>query len=44
MAARKSTLGRKQEDAIAALLNQRNIEDAARNAVDAPADGWEAPR
>ncbi len=30
MAARSSTLGRKQEDAIAALLTQRNIEEAAR--------------
>jgi hypothetical protein len=30
MAARGSTLGRKQEDAIAALLSQRSIEDAAR--------------
>ena len=30
MAARGSTLGRKQEDAIAALLAQRSIEDAAR--------------
>src|SRR5260370_9401325 len=29
MAARSSTLGRKQEDAIAALLTQRNIEEAA---------------
>ena len=32
MAARKSNLGRKQEDAIAALLTQRNIDDAARTA------------
>jgi hypothetical protein len=32
MAARGSTLGRKQEDAIAALLTQRNVEDAARAA------------
>jgi hypothetical protein len=32
MAARNSTLGRKQEDAIAALLTQRNIEEAARSA------------
>jgi transposase-like protein len=32
MAARGSTLGRKQEDAIAALLTQRNVEEAARNA------------
>jgi hypothetical protein len=32
MAARSSTLGRKQEDAIAALLTQRNIEEAARTA------------
>src|SRR5260370_31354914 len=32
MAARSSTLGRKQEDAIAALLTQRNIEEAARAA------------
>jgi hypothetical protein len=32
MAARSSTLGRKQEDAIAALLSQRNIEEAARTA------------
>ena len=30
MAARHSSLGRKQEEAIAALLSQRNIEDAAR--------------
>ena len=30
MAARGSTLGRKQEDAITALLSQRSIEDAAR--------------
>jgi hypothetical protein len=29
MAARGSTLGRKQEDAIAALLTHRNIEEAA---------------
>ena len=32
MAARGSTLVRKQEDAIAALLTQRNIEEAARAA------------
>jgi hypothetical protein len=32
MAARSSTLGRKQEDAIAALLTQRNIEEAAHAA------------
>jgi hypothetical protein len=32
MAARGSILGRKQEDAIAALLTQRNIEEAARSA------------
>lgn len=32
MASRHSTLGRKQEGAIAALLTQRNIEDAARTA------------
>ena len=32
MAARSSTLGRKQEDAIAALLTQRNIEEAAHSA------------
>ena len=32
MAARGSILGRKQEDAIAALLTQRNVEDAARAA------------
>ena len=32
MAARGSILGRKQEDAIAALLTQRNIEEAARTA------------
>lgn len=32
MAARGSTLGRKQEDAIAALLTQRNLEEAARAA------------
>jgi hypothetical protein len=32
MAARSSTLGRKQEDAIAALLTQRNLEEAARSA------------
>ena len=30
--ARGSTLGRKQEDAIAALLTQRNIDEAARTA------------
>ena len=30
MAARRSTLGRRQEEAIAALLSQRSIEDAAR--------------
>jgi hypothetical protein len=30
MAARGSTLGRKQEDAIAALLSQRSIDEAAR--------------
>lgn len=32
MAARGSILGRKQEDAIAALLTQRNIEEAAHAA------------
>ena len=32
MAARGSTLGRKQEEAIAALLTQRNVEEAARAA------------
>jgi hypothetical protein len=32
MAARGSILGRKQEEAIAALLTQRNVEDAARAA------------
>ena len=32
MAARGSILGRKQEDAIAALLTQRNIEEAAKAA------------
>jgi hypothetical protein len=32
MAARSSMLGRKQEGAIAALLTQRNIEEAARAA------------
>ena len=32
MAARRSILGRKQEDAIAALLTQRNIEEAAKAA------------
>jgi hypothetical protein len=32
MAARSSILGRKQEEAIAALLTQRNIEEAARAA------------
>jgi hypothetical protein len=32
MAARQSMLGRKQEDAIAALLTQRNIEEAAHSA------------
>ena len=32
MAARSSNLGRKQEDAIAALLTQRNVEEAARTA------------
>src|SRR6516165_10318440 len=32
MAGRKSMLGRKQEDAIAALLTQRNIEEAAKAA------------
>jgi hypothetical protein len=32
MAARGSILGRKQEEAIAALLVQRNVEDAARAA------------
>jgi hypothetical protein len=32
MAARSSILGRKQEDAIAALLTQRNVEEAARAA------------
>ena len=30
MAARNSTLGRKQEEAISALLTQRNLEEAAR--------------
>ena len=30
MAARGSTLGRKQEDAIAALLTQKNLDEAAR--------------
>jgi hypothetical protein len=32
MAARNSTLGRKQEEVIAALLTQRNMEEAARAA------------
>jgi hypothetical protein len=32
MAARGSNLGRKQEDAIAALLTQKNLEEAARMA------------
>jgi hypothetical protein len=32
MAARSSILGRKQEEAIAALLTQRNVEEAARAA------------
>ena len=32
MAARNSMLGRKQEDVIAALLTQRNVEEAARAA------------
>ena len=32
MAARRSSLGRKQEAAIAALLTQRNVDDAARAA------------
>lgn len=32
MAARGSMLGRKQEEAIAALLSQRNVEEAARTA------------
>ena len=32
MAARGSILGRKQEEAIAALLTQRNLEEAARTA------------
>jgi len=32
MAARGSILGRKQEEAIAALLTQRNVEEAARSA------------
>jgi len=32
MAAGGSTLGRKQGDAIAALLTQRNVEEAARTA------------
>jgi len=32
MAGRKSMLGRKQEEAIAALLSQRNIEEAAKTA------------
>src|SRR5215831_8160082 len=32
MAGRKSMLGRKQEQAIAALLTQRNIEEAAKAA------------
>jgi hypothetical protein len=31
MAARKSILGRKQEEAIIALLTQRNIEEAAKS-------------
>jgi len=31
MAARGSMLGRKQEDAIAALLSQRNLEEAAQS-------------
>ena len=30
MAVRGSTLGRKQEDAIAALLTQRNVEEAGK--------------
>jgi hypothetical protein len=33
MAARGSILGRKQEEAIAALLTQRNVEEAARAAA-----------
>jgi hypothetical protein len=33
MAARGSTLGRIQEEAIAALLTQRNVEEAARAAA-----------
>ena len=32
MATRNSTLGRKQEEAISALLTQRNLEEAARAA------------
>ena len=32
MAARQSSMGRKQEEAIAALLSQRNIEEAAKAA------------
>jgi hypothetical protein len=32
MAGRRSSFGRKQEDAIAALLTQRNVEEAARTA------------
>ena len=33
MAGWKSMLGRKQQEAIAALLTQRNVEEAARAAV-----------
>jgi hypothetical protein len=36
MAARKSSLERKQEEVIAALLTQRNMEEAARTAGVAP--------
>ena len=32
MAAHKSMLGRKQEETIAALLSQRNLEEAAKAA------------
>jgi len=34
MAARGSILGRKPEEAIAALLTQRNVEEAARTMID----------
>jgi hypothetical protein len=43
MAGRKSMLGHKQEEAIAALLSQRNIEEAAKTARNQQSDYATAP-